>query len=96
MERRAKVILAWASWQTDGSRHNRVHGKLAHATRGNVQVTADGFKPYQHAIVLGLGAQYVDFAQLVKHYSAGSDPDTRYSPAECIGQGKSRSTGTLI
>lgn len=48
----------------------------------------DGFKPYQHAIVMSLGAQYVDFAQLVRMYGQSAEPDTRYSPAECIGARK--------
>jgi hypothetical protein len=31
-----------------------------------------------------LGAQQLDFAQLVKLYRASPENETRYSPAECI------------
>ena len=60
---------------------------LAAATQGAFQVTTDGFAPYRDAIVLGLGAQGVDFAQLVKLYAA-SQEETRYSPADCMGRKK--------
>jgi hypothetical protein len=59
--------------------------KLAWATEGNFQVTTDGFKAYQDATVVSLGAQGVDFAQLVKLYAATQESETRYSAAECIG-----------
>ncbi len=61
---------------------------LARATTGSFQITTGGFKPYQHAIVLSLGAQRVDFAQLVKIYVAPREGEQRYSPAECTGAKK--------
>ena len=36
---------------------------------------------------MSLGAQHVDFAQLVKMYAATQE-ETRYSPVECIGAKK--------
>ena len=59
--------------------------KLAHATDGNFQVTTDGFAAYKDAIVYSLGAQKVDFAQLIKIYQNTVETETRYSPAKCIG-----------
>jgi transposase-like protein/IS1 family transposase len=88
IERHSKLILAWHLGRRTEADTVAFTEKLAYATEGNFQVTTDGFKPYQHAIVLSLGAQYVDFAQLVKLYSVSGDPDTRYSPAECIGARK--------
>ncbi len=35
--------------------------------------------------MLSLGAQHVDFAQLVKLYTADREGEQRYSPAECTG-----------
>jgi transposase-like protein/IS1 family transposase len=87
IERYSKLILAWHLGRRTEADTIAFTEKLAYATEGDFQVTTDGFKPYQHAIVLSLGAQYVDFAQLVKIYAA-VEPDTRYSPAECTGAKK--------
>ena len=48
-----------------------------------VQLTTDGHKPYLAAVEDAFGAG-VDYAQLVKIYGS-SEPDTRYSPAACLG-----------
>jgi len=85
IERQTKVILAWHLGSRTEQDTIAFTEKLAHATRGNFQITTDGFKPYQHAVVLSLGAQRVDFAQLVKLYTADRDGEARYSPAECTG-----------
>jgi transposase-like protein/IS1 family transposase len=85
-ERNSKLILAWHLGHRTESDTIIFTDKLAHATTGRFQVTTDGFKPYQHAIVLSLGVQRVDFAQLVKLYTNTPEgPQTRYSPAECTG-----------
>jgi IS1 family transposase len=85
IERHSKLVLAWHL----GRRAERdtivFTEKLAAATEGGFQITTDGFRPYQDAVVLSLGVQGVDFAQLVKLYSATPESETRYSPAECIG-----------
>jgi transposase-like protein/IS1 family transposase len=85
IERRTKVILAWHLGSRTEADTIAFTEKLAHATQGNFQITTDGFKPYQHAVVLSLGAQRVDFAQLVKIYSIDREGEQRYSPAECTG-----------
>ncbi len=50
---------------------------------GRVQITTDGLKVYLEAIEDAFGSD-VDYAALVKIYG-GSQEETRYSPAECIG-----------
>jgi len=56
---------------------NRVHGRL--------QLTTDGHRHYLSTVEGAFGMD-VDFAQLQKIYGASSDsPETRYSPATCIG-----------
>ena len=87
-ERHTKMVLAWHLGRRTEADTIVFTEKLAHATRGSFQVTTDGFKPYQHAIVLSLGAQYVDFAQLVKLYVNNPEGESRYSPAECTGAKK--------
>jgi transposase-like protein/IS1 family transposase len=85
VERHSKLVLAWHLGRRTERDTIAFTEKLAWATEGNFQVTTDGFTPYRDAIVLSLGAQGVDFAQLVKLYAANPEKETRYSPAECIG-----------
>ena len=49
--------------------------------RSQIQVTTDGFVPYKSAIETTLGNR-VDFAQLIKVYSAATGDEHRYSPPE--------------
>jgi IS1 family transposase len=85
VERHSKLVLAWHLGRRTERDTVAFTEKLAEATEGNFQITTDGFKPYQDAVVLSLGVQGVDFAQLVKLYAANPENETRYSPAECIG-----------
>ena len=58
-------------------------GRLA----SRVQLTTDGHRAYLEAVEEAFGAD-VDYAMLVKLYGKGGDernPDTCYSPSECIG-----------
>lgn len=88
MERHTKLVLAWHLGTHSMSDTVAFTEKLGHATSGNFQVTTDGFKAYQDAIVYSLGAQHVDFAQLVKIYADNPEGEKRYSPAECTGTKK--------
>jgi IS1 family transposase len=85
IERNSKLVLAWHLGRRTERDTVAFTEKLAAATEGNFQVTTDGFAAYKDAIVLSLGAQGVDFAQLVKIYAANPESETRYSPAQCIG-----------
>lgn len=87
-ERHSKLVLAWHLGRRTEADTIAFTEKLARATEGSFQITTDGFKPYQHAVVMSLGAQRVDFAQLVKLYSANPETETRYSPAVCTGARK--------
>ena len=53
-------------------------------TKGDFQITTDGFAPYRDAIGFILGGR-TDFAQIVKIYANNPESETRYSPAECTG-----------
>ena len=85
IERHSKLVLAWHLGRRTERDTVAFTEKLAAATEGSFQVTTDGFAAYRDAIVLSLGAQGVDFAQLVKLYASNPESETRYSPAECIG-----------
>lgn len=88
IERNTKLILAFHLGRRTEADTIAFTEKLAHATRGSFQITKDGFKPYQHAVVMSLGAQHVDFAQLVKTYAVNREGEQRYSPAEFSGAKK--------
>lgn len=49
-----------------------------------MQLTTDGYRVYLNAAEEAFGND-VDYAMLVKLYGNDSEPETRYSPAECIG-----------
>lgn len=51
---------------------------------GRPQITTDAHKPYLAAIEMAFG-ENVDYAQMHKIYGASDEPETRYSPAKCIG-----------
>ena len=57
---------------------------LASRLANRVQLTTDGHRAYLEAVEEAFGSN-VDYAMLVKLYGADSEPDARYSPAECIG-----------
>ena len=51
----------------------------------NFQISIDGFKAYQDAVVYSLGMHEIDFAQVIKIYANNPESETRYSPAKCTG-----------
>jgi IS1 family transposase len=66
---------------------------LASRMAGRIQLTSDGHKMYLSAVEDAFGGG-VDFAQLIKVYdNAPSGPETRFSPAECLGTQKHAVTG---
>jgi len=86
IERHSKLIIAWHLGHRTMRDTLAFAEKIARATEGSFQISTDGFKAYQDAVVYSLGAQHVDFAQIVKIYRSNpTEPETRYSPAQCIG-----------
>jgi IS1 family transposase len=79
-ERQSKLILAWHLGRRTAEDTELFTEKLDQATSGRFQLTTDGFAAYPEAVHYSLGTR-VDFAQLVKVYTASDDPDRRYSPA---------------
>jgi len=84
IERHSKLILAWHLGKRDQRSTDTFIGKLRYATDGcRYQFTTDGFKPYISAVKLYLKG-IVDFAQLVKVYSAPREGEQRYSPGDVV------------
>jgi hypothetical protein len=58
---------------------------VASRTRNRIQLTTDGHRVYAEAVEDAFGSE-IDYAMLVKIYGASGDsPESRYSPATCIG-----------
>ncbi|MCK9362154.1 MAG: IS1 family transposase [Syntrophales bacterium] len=85
MERHNKLILAWHLGHRNVVDTVAFTEKLGHATRGGFQINTDGFSAYKDAVVYSLGAQFVDFAQVIKVYGKSQENETRYSPAAYVG-----------
>jgi IS1 family transposase len=62
---------------------------LADRLANRIQLTTDGFGAYRNAVDMSFGKN-VDFAQLVKLYTASPEtgPERKYSPSVCIGARK--------
>jgi transposase-like protein/IS1 family transposase len=81
IERHSKLVLNVACGKHDQATTDIFIEGLRHATRGEFQITTDGFVPYVSAITTTLSDR-CDFAQLIKVYRANSEGEARYSPAE--------------
>src|SRR5882672_6549465 len=57
---------------------------LASRLANRVQLTTDGHRVYLQAVEDAFGSA-IDYAMLIKLYGNDSEPEKRYSPAECIG-----------
>jgi len=81
IERHTKLVLNIAMGKRDQATTDVFIEGLRHATKGEFQITTDGFAPYRTAIPNTLEDR-ADFAMLIKVYRAPSDGEARYSPAE--------------
>jgi len=80
-----KLILSYLCGERDASWACKFMEDLASRVTTRVQITTDGHRAYAEAVGAAFGLD-VDYAMLIKLYGTPSDrPDTRYSPAQCIG-----------
>lgn len=81
----SKLVLSYLCGGRDAEWAYRFMEDLASRVTTRIQITTDGLRAYAEAVEGAFGMD-VDYAMLIKLYGAPSDrPDTRYSPAECIG-----------
>ena len=89
-----KLVPSWLVGNRDAgcaaSFVNDLAGRLAH----RVQLTTDGLRAYLDAIDGAFGGQ-VDYAMLVKLYGTDPEAEKRYSPARCVGCGRTVISGDL-
>ncbi|QDU31798.1 IS1 transposase [Anatilimnocola aggregata] len=83
IDAQSKMILSHKTGKRDQVTGDEFLRRLNNATVGRTQVTSDGFSAYTYGVPSAMGSR-VDFAQLIKHY-AGSQNETRYSPAQIVG-----------
>jgi len=81
----SKLIVSYLCGGRDADFACRFMEDLASRVTTRIQITTDGYRAYAEAVEGAFGMD-VDYAMLIKLYGAPSDrPDTRYSPAQCIG-----------
>lgn len=79
IERHTKLVLNIAVGKRDQATTDVFIEGLRHATRGEFQITTDGFQPYKTAIPNTLEDR-CDYAMLIKVYAAATGEEHRYSP----------------
>lgn len=91
----SKLMIAYHVGTRDADCACEFMNDLAGRLACRVQMTTDGHKAYLEAVEGAFGSR-IDYAMLVKLYGkapSGDAPDTRYSPAACIGARKDVVTG---
>jgi len=84
LDAQTKLCVSYLVGGRDGWWAREFMNDCAKRIRGRVQITTDGHRVYMDAVEDAFGAD-VDYAQLQKIYGAVEEPDTRHSPAQCIG-----------
>lgn len=94
MDADTKLVPCWYVGTRDaGAAYHFMHD-LAERLAHRVQLTTDGFKPYLQAVEDAFAGE-IDYAQLVKIYgTTPTTPETRYSPAQCMGTRIAKVTGS--
>ena len=81
----SKLIISYLCGGRDASWACQFMEDLASRVTTRIQITTDGHRSYAEAVEGAFG-MVVDYAMLIKLYGSPSDnPETRYSPATCIG-----------
>jgi len=93
IERTSKLILAWHLGKRDQADTRTFVCEVERATRGRIQLSTDGFKPYPPAVQLAFAERPVDHGVLVKEYATKED-EHRYSPGEVVGTVKTPCCGS--
>ena len=81
----SKLIISYTLGDRGADTAHAFMQDVASRTRNRIQLTTDGHRVYAEAVEDAFGAD-IDYAMLVKIYGASNDsPESRYSPATCIG-----------
>ncbi len=80
----SKLMVSYLVGQRGAWWANEFLKDVASRVSNRIQLTTDGHHVYVNAVENAFGAE-VDYAMLIKLYGNPAQPDTRYSPGECIG-----------
>lgn len=81
----SKLIVSYTLGQRGAATAHEFMQDVAARVTTRIQLTTDGHRVYADAVENAFGAD-IDYAMLVKIYGASNDnPESRYSPATCIG-----------
>jgi IS1 family transposase len=89
----SKLIVSWFVGGRDAGFAHVFMNDVASRVAGRVQLTTDGHHAYLTAVAEAFDGE-IDYAMLVKVYGEPSNPDKKYSPAECKGTQKFVISGT--
>jgi IS1 family transposase len=80
-----KLIISYMIGDRGASTAQAFMPDVASRISNRIQLTTDGHRVYAEAVENAFGSE-IDYAMLVKIYGAsGDNPESRYSPATCIG-----------
>src|SRR5437016_6212102 len=80
-----KLIISYMLGDRGASTAQAFMQDVASRIINRIQLTTDGHRVYADAVENAFGSE-IDYAMLVKIYGASNDsPESRYSPATCIG-----------
>lgn len=82
-----KLMVSWFVGGRDAGFAQVFMNDVASRIAGRVQLTTDGHHAYLTAVSEAFGTE-IDYAMLVKVYGEPTNPEKRYSPAECKGTQK--------
>jgi IS1 family transposase len=87
-----KLICSWLVGGRDAGTAKDFISDLSERLANRVQLTTDGHHVYLSAVDYAFRGE-VDYAMLVKIFGQSSEPETRHSPATCIGCEQKRMRG---
>jgi IS1 family transposase len=80
-----KLVPCWKVGPRNSATTEAFIFDLSLRLRNRIQLTSDGFAPYQLAVELAFHRQGIDYAMLVKNYNEATPEDRRrYSPARFV------------
>jgi IS1 family transposase len=80
-----KLVISYALGDRGAATAQVFMQDIAGRVTNRMQLTTDGHRVYADAVENAFGSE-IDYAMLVKIYGASNDsPESRYSPATCIG-----------
>lgn len=80
-----KLIISYTLGDRGAATAHTFMQDVASRITNRIQLTTDGHRMYADAVEDAFGSE-IDYAMLVKIYGASNDnPESRYSPATCIG-----------